>query len=285
MTNILDDDGYSIKAENAAEAPNSQTDQSILTPPAKGNNATTNRSQQPQQKKLSIEDHWNTWHKHPTKKNLRTLMNEAKPVIDKSMRSYAKNASPAVRSKAKVLAVKAFKTYDPSGRSKLSTWLHTQMQPLSREAQSYDTVHTPEKIRFDLAHVNKMHNRFVDENNREPNEDELADYTGLSRKRIAHIRKYDRKLLYESFFDPEDDDDSGSLPGTNKPENLWADFVYAELGEKDKLIYDLKTGRGGRGKPLSVNQIAKKVGISASAVSQRLAKISQRIQEGAEFGE
>lgn len=234
-------------------------------------------------KSPSLDMMWEDWNRSKDPAQLQAMLQKAQPVIDKSLVSYAPNSSPAVRSKAKVLALKAIKSYKPGHNTKLNTWLHTQMRPLMRESLSYDTVHTPEKIRFDLSRLNKMHNRFVDEHRREPNDDELADYSGLSVKRIRHIRNHDRGMLYESFFDPEEEEDSGALPQTQQAVNLWEDFVYSELGETDKLIYDLKTGRSGRDRPLSVNQISKKVGISASAVSQRLSKISKRIQEGAEL--
>jgi len=209
-------------------------------------------------------------------------MKVAEPIISKAITSYAPNSSPAVKSQAKVLAKGAFETFDPKKNAKLQTHLYIQLQPLQREVQAYDTMHVPERVRFDIRHVNEAHNRFVEENGREPNEEELADYTGLAVGRISHIRKFDKAIIGESQLMPEDDDSDMSMPETNRGQTAWREMVYMELNDRDKLIYDLKTGRNGR-VPMSVNEIATKLKITPGAISQHLAKIDHRISEGVQY--
>ena len=230
-----------------------------------------------------LDDKWAQWNKTKKPEHLGELMQTAEPIIGKAITSYAPNSSPAVKSQAKILAKKAFETYDPKKGAKLQTHLYTQLQPLQREAGSYDTLHTPEGVRFDMRQINESHNRFVNENGHEPNDEEFADYTGLSAKRIAHVRKHDKAVIGESQLLPEDDDeDSVSMPATQQGQNAWREMVYSELGNRDKLIYDLKTGRNGR-VPMGVSEIAMKVKLSPGAISQRLSKIDQRLAEGQEY--
>lgn len=227
-----------------------------------------------------LDKKYTQWSNSRRQDHLSELMQEAAPIISKAITSYAPNSSPAVASQAKILAKKAFETYDPKKGAKLQTHLYTQLQPLQREAGSYDTLHVPEGVRFDIRHINEAHNRFVEENGQEPSDEELADYTGLSAKRIAHVRKHDKAIIGEAQLQPADDDsDSASMPATQEGQNAWREMVYSELGDRDKLIYDLKTGRNGR-VPMSVGELALKLKITPGAVSQRLSKIDERISEG-----
>lgn len=242
------------------------------------------RPSEPLQPKVTpLDEKYTQWSKTRRDDHFGELMQAAAPIISKAITSYAPNSSPAVRSQAKILTKKAFESYDPKKGTKLQTHLYTQLQPLQREAGSYDTIHIPEGVRFDIRHINEAHNRFVDEHGQEPNDEELADYTGLSQKRIAHVRKHDKAIIGEAQLLPEDDDsDSASMPATQRGQNAWREMVYAELGARDKLIYDFKTGRNGR-VPMSVGEIAVKLKLSPGAISQRLGKIDTRIAEGADY--
>ena len=244
----------------------------------------SNKPPTPMQTKASpLDDMYAQWQKKQTPENMMAVMKEAMPIVTKAITSYAPKSSPAVRSKAKVLIKGAIESYSPDKGTKLQTHLYTQLQPLQREAMSYDTLHIPEGVRFDMRHLNDAHNRFSEENGREPNEDELADYTGISTSRIAHVRKFDKAIIGEAQLMPADDDEgSMSMPATQEAGNAWRDMVYSELGPRDKLIFDLKTGRNGR-VPMGVSEIAMKLKVSPGAVSQRLAMVDKRLVEGEEY--
>lgn len=229
----------------------------------------------------NIDLSWKAWNMSGADDDFCRVLDDAKPIIDNAVMTYAPNSSPAVRSKAKILAAQAIKMYDPSKGTKLQTFLHVQLQPLQREAASYTTVHAPERVRFDLSRLKQMQRRFFDENGRDPNIDELTDFTGLSRKRIAHIRKFDRGVVGEGMFEESGEGGAG-MPQVQQAASMWEDFVYDELGPQDKLIYDLKTGRGGE-QPLGVSDIARRLKVSAGAISQRLSRIANRLAEGKEL--
>ena len=230
-----------------------------------------------------LDQKYEQWKKTGRPEHLAELMTAADPIVGKAVTSYAPKSSPAVRSKAKILAKAAFESYTPGKGAKLQTYLYSQLQPLQREAAAYETLHTPEGVRFDMRHVNEAHNRFVEENEREPSDEELADYTGLSAKRLAHIRKFDKMIIGEAKLMPGDDDeDSMSMPATQQGINAWREMVYSELGPRDKLIFDLKTGRNGR-VPMGVTEIAAKLKITPGAVSQRLATVDRRLTEGIDY--
>jgi len=233
-------------------------------------------------KQGKMETAYDSWKQSPSPERLRELMTVVNPTINSAITSYAPGSSPSVRSKAKVLAKGAIETFDPSMGVKLNTHLMTQLQQLRREQGKYNSVHMPERVRFDLTKLNQASNQFVDENGSEPTDSELADYTGLSMKRIRHIRKYNRAIATSSAFEAEQEGDKRSLPAVEQAAKLWEDFVYEGLGKKDQLIYELKTGKGGTQQPLSLAEIGKKMTMTPSAVSQRLAKIAEQISNGPE---
>jgi len=233
---------------------------------------------------MNMDEQWSAWDKDRSNDNLNALMETAKPVIDKAITSYAPGSSPAVKSQAKILTRRAIESYDPKRGTKFQSYLYTQLQPLQREAMSYDTLYTPERVRFDLRQVRDASRQFTEHNGREPNDDELADSMGISKRRIAHLRRFDKMVLGEGRFTPEDDDeDDAALPETQQAGRVWQQAVYEDLSNIDKLIYDLKTGRNGRTKAMKVGDIAKKLKMTPSAVSQRLKRISDQIAEGAEY--
>jgi len=238
-----------------------------------------------QDKPDTLTTSWETWKTQPTPDNLSALLKQSKPVLDSAVRSYAPSSSPAVRSMAKVYAKKAFESYDPTRGTKLKTYLHTQLQPLRREAASYNTLHVPENVQADLRYLKKKESEFEHENGRMPNDDELADFTSLSRKRINHIRQFSVPSVYTSAIeDSVLGENTHALPAVQEAESFWTDYVYDGLSPQDKLIYDMRIGRK-TGKPAQLKEIAKKLRMSASAVSQRLKRIDAKLSEGEEYAE
>lgn len=146
----------------------------------------------------------------------------------------------------------------------------------------------PERVAQDLSYLHTWEAKFKEEKGVDPNDDELADFSKLSKKRLHHIRKYDKNQVFEgklrSLAEESGEDTGEGTEGLHIKEaaDMWEDYVYAGLNSRDKLIYELKLGK--RGKiPRSVAEIAARLKISPSAVSQRLAKIAEQIAEGAEF--
>lgn len=229
-----------------------------------------------------------TWARDPSPVNMRAVMGKANRTIDSALTSYAPNSAPAVRSKAKILLKKAIETYD-SSQSRLRTHIYNQLRPLGREANSYATLHVPERVSQDLSYLNEWTQKFKEEKGHDPSDTDLADFSKLSKKRIAHIRRYDKNQVFEGTIigsGSQGDEDTGmGTEGLRIQEaaNLWEDYVYEGLSKQDKLLYDLKMGKGSA-IPRSVNEIAQRLKITPSAVSQRLKNIAKKIQEGAELG-
>lgn len=201
----------------------------------------------------------------------------ARGTIASVMTNTGANVSPILKSHAKIYLLKALQTYDPTKGVKLSTHIYSQLRPLQREVFSHETLYVPERIRYDMGPVNRAQSELEEELGRSPNDEEVADRAGVSVKLLNRVRSYNRPAVYESKL-IAGEDNKGYLPGVqSSTADIMRGLVYGSLGATDKAIVDLKLGANGE--PMSVTDIAHKVGLSPGAVSQRMEKIERRISE------
>lgn len=230
-----------------------------------------------------MDTEYQAWKKQPSPQTMSTLLRAATPTIDSAVTSYA-GGDKSLRGHAKLLAMEAFDSFDPK-KSKLQTHLMNQLQPLRRVAQSYrQSVHVPERVEHTGKKLFDLSQELEDSLGREPSDAELADHAKMSIKKIRKIRRYLMPVAAESMFSGEgdDDDNSDSMPGVSRPdpEKIWMDYVYHDLSPIDKKILEWKTGAYGH-PVLPTQDIARRLGVTSGAVSQRAAKISARLTEGA----
>lgn len=221
------------------------------------------------------------WTKNKTPATNTRLLNTVQPVVDTALSSYAEAASPALKSRARLLALQAMESYDPA-KGNVRTHLLTNLQRLRRlNAQHQNIIKVPEQVGLDFQKIDTAQEDLRDQLSRDPSDEELADYTGLSVRRIRKVRSFNKPVA-TGMTDQETTDDVGgdvasSVPGReNDKTNAWLDFVYDDLTPTDKLIMDMTLGRHGR-RRVSTQEIAKKLNISPGAVSQRAAKIQAMI--------
>jgi DNA-directed RNA polymerase specialized sigma subunit len=226
-----------------------------------------------------MDTEYGAWKNDPQPENLGKLVDAAKGNIDKALRMYVGNDDKAARSHAKVLAVKAFKSYDPSKNTKLRTHFLTQLQPLRRFAASRRMVfNVPEVVQQDMAGIGAAKRELIDALDREPTDAELADHTGLSQGRIQKLRQRQFAMSEGGRLNEEGEifQDTTQVPGDL---DTWTDYVYHDLSPVDRKIYEWRTGYNGR-KKLTNNQIAAKLRLTPGAVTQRADKIARKIEEG-----
>lgn len=229
-----------------------------------------------------MEDAFQVWKHKPTPDNMGALLEKTEPVIQSALKSYA-GGNQALHSRARVLAAGAFQNYDPNRGTKLRTYLMTQMQPLTRSSRQYGQMaYVPERVQTDLYHVNQEFQKYFDQYGREPSDQELTGVTGLSMRRIAKVRRFGKGDLSESSLTEFDDGEEAVMyPGVSKvdPEQVWMEYVHHDLSPVDQKILEWKTGYNGK-KIISNNEIARRLNLSPGAISQRSAKIQQRLADG-----
>lgn len=227
---------------------------------------------------------YSQWQKTKSPQTNSALLKSVQPIVDTALTSYAgATHSQALKTRAKLMTLKAMETYDPN-RGNVRTHLLSQLQRLRREsAQEQNIIQIPEQVGLDFQHLAETENALRDRFGRDPTDDEIADETGLSTRRIQKIRAFHQPVPESATITEGEDDNFGgdvasTTPGANRAAAAWLNFVYDDLGPTDKLIMDMTLGRNGR-RRTSTQDIAKRLRISPGAVSQRAAKIQTMIDK------
>lgn len=224
----------------------------------------------------------------PTQNDM--IIEKMQPIIDSALKTYVgQEVSPTVRLQAKRMALEGLKNYDPA-KSKLKTHMMWHLQGLKRAAaKSNQILNVPERIRLDGNYINTSFNELNDQLGRDPSDNELADYTGMSLKRIQKVRSYRPGLsegaATQAFSGSEEDgmsDPASLIPGRTSS-SAWRDFVYDGLDDRSKLIMEHTFGMNGK-KILDNISIANKLRITPARVSQLRADIQKKMDSRERLG-
>lgn len=202
------------------------------------------------------------------------LVSEHKKLIESVAAKHAEYVPlSVVQAEAYRIAKEAAKSFDESKGVKFSTYLYHSLEKLQRLSTSYGgTVRVSEVSQYKIQKVNEVERALRDELGREPTVDELAHHSGFSLQQVSNLLKKRKKdvninnILESPIFTNDDHDE-------------WVHFVYHDLPQRDKLIFEHKTGFGGK-PALSTEDIAKKLNTSVSTVANRIKIISEMIEKG-----
>jgi DNA-directed RNA polymerase specialized sigma subunit len=217
------------------------------------------------------------------------LLQSLQPVLNTALRSYVgTKVSPTMRARARLLALDSLKNYDPA-RAKIRTHLLSQMQGLRRmTARENQIISIPERVGLELGYVRDGEKVLGDRLGRDPTTVELADHLQMSPRRIAHVRQAKPGLAEGQAMRADDEGhEEVVLPGvaaeSRKDLDHWYRFIYDDLSPQDKLIMEHSLGLFGRS-ILPKQDIARKLRITPGAVSQRAARIQQKLDARDEMG-
>lgn len=224
----------------------------------------------------ATSDAYARWRADPTPANMNAVLDDLSTTINAEIQRFS-GPKPLLKSRARALAVKAVRTYDPASGAKLRSWVTTQLMPLSRYNNVLKPVYAPEDVARKAYAVSAARASFLDEHGRDPTDEELADEIGISVKRLRGIAGRVPAIINEPDADPESDDAAQELAVyTSNPVRDAQDAVYASLDSRDKAIFDGRTGLHGA-KAMSGKALADMLHVSPAFVSQRAADIAGRI--------
>lgn len=224
---------------------------------------------------VPLEEAYGTWSSSKrTPKDNSIFLDAADNLVNQSLRMYAGGVNaPHLKSRARMLALEAAEKYDPN-KAKLNTHMLSYMQQLKRTvANTRGPIKVPEAMQYDAIRMREKEEELRDRYDRDPTDEELSEALYMPMRRIARIRKASAPQMFTgSVLDGE------PQPGVidDDEPDMWADFVYHDLGTTDKLIFEHRTGYNGKPK-LGVTELAKKLGISAGMVSKRAEAIAAMV--------
>jgi DNA-directed RNA polymerase specialized sigma subunit len=211
----------------------------------------------------------------PSRQSLAAVVDALKPTIGGVLRGIGADNDPLVSAKAKVLAAKAIRSYDPGYGAGLHTWTAQQLQPLRRfKRVKQQPVHVPERAQLDAFHLMQKEHEFIDAHGRDPDVAELADFAKIPVSRITDVRRTFRAMGTEGSGETQISN-AQSMPD-HVSEAL--QYVHTSADHIDRRILEHKTGYGGVD-ILQPQEIARRLRISPANVSRRAARLTLKIQE------
>jgi len=239
------------------------------------------QSGSPQNLEPEIAGAYSAWQANNDNKTRGQLLKATQPIIDRAIYSYAgAKPSPHIKGQAKLLALDAFGSYNPQ-QGTMRTHLLSRLRRLQRvSAQANQAITIPERIAIDRGNLNNVESQLTADLGREPSDAEIADRSGLSLKRIGHIRGAKSAVNSGSILDTEGDvySPASNIPGASTAADAWQDMVYHDLNATDQTIMEYTLGLRGAA-TLSNSALAEKLNLSPGAVSQRKAKIQAMLDE------
>lgn len=229
--------------------------------------------------KSAYQEAYDRWVVDQTPENMSGVLDSLMPTINSEILRYVGPKSH-LRSRAKAIAVKAVKTFNPMSGAKLQSWVTTNLKQLARYGQGLRDVKAPELAIRRAAEIDRVSKQLSDDLGREPTLIELSDEIGISPKKIQKIRHQVKASVNSGSLDTETSEDAQTAPGVYTPSALpfATEAVYMSLDPRDRFIFDSRTGSHGTS-ALSNKDIARRLGVSAPSISQRADYIGKLIEQ------
>jgi DNA-directed RNA polymerase specialized sigma subunit len=225
-------------------------------------------------KSNSLDSAYAAYLTDPNPDRLNDVVEHLTPVINYNISAINAGSNNLIKNKAKIFAADAVKKFNPSSGASLPTWVSGQLMQLKRYNREVNQpVKVPERVQLDAYTLSRAEKEFYDQNNREPDVEELSDFSKIPRKRIEKIRRSFRAMpsqgaMGEGFTQTETDFGTEAL-----------DYTYKDADKIDRKIIEMKMGYGGRYEPMQPNKISALLGLTPSQLTRRSIKLSLKIQE------
>jgi DNA-directed RNA polymerase specialized sigma subunit len=173
---------------------------------------------------------------------------------------------------AKKLAVNACGKFDPTRGIKLSTFIVSQLQKLSRMNYAHQkAARIPDHVAMQYPTVAMAKDNFFTEYGRDPSTEELADELRWSPKKVEQFQQRLRPELLESGEMPSDI----FVPHYHDPS---ISYAYHTMSPRQQHIFDLSTGE----EKHSSAAIIKKLDITQGMLSYEKKKIRDLLKQSQE---
>lgn len=222
---------------------------------------------------------YNKWVTDQSPENMADLVSAFMPTINSEIQQYSGQKN-LLRARAKSFVVNAIRTFDPMGKTKLNSWVVTNLKQLSRYGKRLRPIRVSEDIIRNSAELNRVSADLEDRLGRKPTDDELQDETGWSIKTINKLRESSIPTVVGGEQERDVEEGGPVDPSVQKIDTtqFLRDSVYMSLDDRDKLIYDYKLGDHGRDR-LSGADIARKLNVTPAFISQRASSIGNLISD------
>lgn len=226
---------------------------------------------------MSLQDKVQLWQNKPDNKLMQDILKKLNKTMQAAMTSFGGGISQNLRIPAAKLTIQALKSYDRSKGTAVSTHVFHNLKRLSRiNSQRSQIVHIPQNIRLAYSTVSNKTTELRQRLGRQPSLQQLADATGLSTKKLSRILQGNAVVSQSGSQLVQGQ--SNTRGSSDLTDDDYVGYVYHSVQPIDQKILQWSTGFQGA-KMLPVGQIAKRLNLSAPAISQRRAKLQQMISQ------
>jgi DNA-directed RNA polymerase specialized sigma subunit len=221
---------------------------------------------------------WKSWKKTKDPQQLNSLIRSMDPFLQSYVNKFASSPlpRPALESQARILAVKAFETYDPK-KAALNTHVGHHMKHLTRYVIEFQNVgKIPENRGIAISKFNNIKASLYDDLNREPNAIELSEALKWSPREVERMQTELRSDLNvvqgkeEAFFDT-------SYNTTDFTRDI-VEFVYYSSSPEERNILEYWFGLAGKPR-LSVVDMALRLNKTPDEIRKISKELAKRIAD------
>lgn len=217
------------------------------------------------------------WQQSGNKEHLSTLLKRYEPLIKKHSARYYGADIPraAIDAEAKLVAMEAFKNYDPKRGVQLSTYVSSYLPKTRRFVINHqNAVRLPEGLALRVGAYQNAHEELSSKLGRSPNAQELADHQGWSIKDVRKIRLATGGAQIQELND--------FVPGVAneaRRAEIFVDYLYHELGGDEKKVLEHLYGLHGADKFDTDEEIAQASGMAPERVGRLRGQIASKMRE------
>lgn len=220
---------------------------------------------------------WNKWKASGSRDDLGVLFNRMEPVIQKEVSRWASGpvARPVLNLEAKKISLNAFNTFDPN-KAKLNTHLTNNLKGLSRIVYTHtNPARMPEHQVLKLSTFMSSKQALEEQLGREPTSQEISEELAWSPGEVERYQGQIRTGYSTSQPLP---------PGFDRfdADKVFLDFVYNDLVDQDKAVFEHTTGYGGK-RVLSAAELMKKTKMTQGQISHSKRRIRKMVEKARGF--
>lgn len=220
---------------------------------------------------------WNKWKATGSREDLGVLFNHMEPVIQKEVSRWASGpvARPVLNLEAKKISLNAFNSFDPN-KAKLNTHLTNNLKGLSRIVYTHtNPARMPEHQVLKLSTFMSSKQALEEQLGREPTSQEISEELAWSPGEVERYQGQIRTGYSTSQPLP---------PGFDRfdADKVFLDFVYNDLVDQDKAVFEHTTGYGGK-RVLSASELMAKTKMTQGQISHSKRRIRKMVEKARGF--
>lgn len=203
-------------------------------------------------------------------------------LIARNVRSIPGGDPAYLRTQGKLLAMKALDRYDPT-KASMATYLTQQLMPLRRTSrQQMNLTGIPDRLMIANQRLESAQTELLDELGREPTLQEVADRINVSVKQLRRMQNMGHAKNTGSYAAAAAESMGEGGPSSPEVRRRLNDeyvnqYVLSDLDPVSAEIFKHDNQLGGK-RRLSTEALARKLGLSPGAISQRRNKIALHLQ-------